>query len=80
MLVLELINLFNAYVLFLHILLLFYKLETNQGDENLCLSNVKRTLQPQFHSCYSLRLCFAVTALANDFAKKVIHSIVLTDM
>lgn len=42
-----------------------------KGIKTLCLSNVKQTMHQHFYnSCYSLHLCFAVSALADDFAEK----------
>lgn len=42
-----------------------------KGMETFCLSNVKQNMHQNFYnSCYSLHLCFAVSALGDDFTKK----------
>lgn len=41
------------------------------GMKTCCLSNVKQTMHRLFYkSCYSLHLCFAVSALGDDFLEK----------
>lgn len=41
------------------------------GMKTCCLSNVKQTMHRLFYnSCYSLHLCFAVSALGDDFLGK----------
>lgn len=63
--VLKLINLFNAYILFLPDFVLL----TGNKSRGCCLSNVKQNVHQHFYnSCYSLHLCFAVSALGDDFA------------
>lgn len=54
-----------------------------KGMKTLCL--VKQTMHQHFsNSCYSLHLCFAVSALGDGFYKQTkksdIHLIVFTDM
>lgn len=54
-----------------------------KGTKTLFLSNVKQIIHQHFYnSYYSLHLCFVVSALGDDFAKKKsdIHFIVFTDM
>lgn len=42
-----------------------------KGMKTCCLSNVKQTMHQHFYtSCYSLHLCFAVSALSDDFTIK----------
>lgn len=42
-----------------------------KGMKTCCLSNVKQAMDQHFYnSCYSLHLCFAVSALGDDFKKK----------
>lgn len=42
-----------------------------KGTKTSCLSNVRQNMHQQFYnSCYSLHLCFVVSALGDDFAKK----------
>lgn len=56
-----------------------------KGMKTCCWSNVKQAMDQNFYnSCSSLHLCFAVSALGDDFKKKEkkkgdIHFIVFTD-
>lgn len=68
MFVLKLINLFNAYIL---LFLPEFVLLTANKSRGYCSSNVKQTVHQHFYnSRYSLHLCFAVSALGDDFATK----------
>lgn len=67
--VLKLVNLFNAYILWFFILILFWLTgNKSRGMKTCCLSNVKHQhFIIFFNSCYSLHLRFAVSALGDDF-------------
>lgn len=70
--VLKLVNLFNAYILLFYISwFCFTNWKQINGMKTCCLPNVKQTMHQHFYnSRYSLHLCFAVSALGDDFTKK----------